>query len=154
MLAKVLLLALAVAAGPSAMAAEETIRDLPLAPQAGSGRCPAAVRVSESFETYEGGFRWTGTADLSGTASKPRLLRKSRGGAVWTAILLPEFHACRAAGLGKDEAARHVEVRAAGGRLDLMLRMAALRDANGSAPQLIKAGIRDGKPVWQWAGTD
>ena len=48
----------------------------------------------------------------------------------------------------------YLRLRFDGGQLRLILDMTGQLDPNGSTPSILSAEVRQGVPVWRWAGSD
>ncbi len=115
-------------------------------------RCPTAAAVIETLQPQrEASYGTDGQADLGAIASGWRLDRRDAFSASWTARVQPAFASCRA---GAASEAGHVQLRLWDGSARLTLEMIVLRDPNGYMPQITRAAVGGGVPVWSWAGSD
>lgn len=120
-------------------------------------RCPQSVVITETSQPYEGGYNVNGSAKLSQIAGPFAIATTDAFSVTWAAKLKPEYNRCQAtAGIRDREGytSSHLRMRFTEGKVYLILDMTGLQDANGFTPEIVNQTVKNGNPVWQWAGTD
>ncbi len=123
--------------------------------------CPTEIILNEkSRPYYEGGYTIDGNAKLDWLAGKFKVVASDEFSVTWSAKLQRKYQNCRAtAGIAitGDEAFRghsYLRMRFTKGNVYLILDMTGMYDANRFTPVILKKEVKDGDPIWTWAGTD
>lgn len=120
------------------------------------GACPKEVTLNEQGRPYtEGSYTKDGSASLSWLAEKFKIDQNDEFSVTWTAKLQRKYSNCQGtAGIADNEGHSYLRMRFTKGNVYLILDMTGMYDANGLTPSIVNQGIRNGNPVWSWAGTD
>jgi hypothetical protein len=126
-----------------------------------AGLCPSEVTVTETGRPYtEGSYTVDGIAKLDWLAGKFTIATTDRFSVTWQAKLQRKYQNCvAAAGFGYDAQERterhsYLRMQFDKGKVYLILDMTGRYDANSLTPVIIKKEVKDGNPIWTWAGTD
>ncbi|MEB3360915.1 MAG: hypothetical protein VKI42_02190 [Synechococcaceae cyanobacterium] len=133
----------------------------PLISRIPSGTCPDSLTLIETLQPYrEGSYGVDGRAPLEAIATGWRLAARDAFSATWVGSLRPALRRCTAsAGMTRRDNApqqghSYLRLRFSDGQAQLILDMTGLRDPNNYTPVIQSAGIKQGQPVWSWAGSD
>jgi hypothetical protein len=128
---------------------------------AGQSICPTEISISEQGRPYyEGGYTIDGSAKLDWLAGAFKIVASDEFSVTWGAKLQRKYQNCQAtAGIAKSEdepfqGHSYLRMRFTKGNAYLILDMTAMYDANRFTPVIIKKEVKDGNPIWTWAGTD
>ncbi len=123
--------------------------------------CPAEIILNEkSRPYYEGGYTTDGSAKLDWLAGKFKVVASDEFSVTWSAKLQRKYQNCRATAgiaIAGDEAFKghsYLRMRFSKGNVYLILDMTGMYDANRFTPVILKKEVKDGDPIWTWAGTD
>ena len=123
--------------------------------------CPTQVTLTQKARPYyEGGYTIDGSAKLDSIAGKFKVVASDEFSVTWGAKLQRKYQNCQAtAGIaltGKEPFQGHsyLRMRFTKGNVYLILDMTGMYDANGFTPVILKKEVKDGNPLWTWAGTD
>ncbi|MEI6329620.1 MAG: hypothetical protein ACOYN8_10925 [Pseudanabaena sp.] len=123
--------------------------------------CPTEISITEQGRPYyEGGYTIDGSAKLDWLAGKFKIVASDEFSVTWGAKLQRKYQNCQAtAGIAKSEdepfqGHSYLRMRFTKGNAYLILDMTAMYDANRLTPVIIKKEVKDGNPIWTWAGTD
>ena len=120
-----------------------------------TGTCPKQITLNEASAPYfEGGYTIDGSADLLDVAEPMAITNSDAFSVTFSSRLRSPFRQCLATAGSLDNPTSHLRVRLINGRLSLMLDMTGMQDANGYTPSITRQLVQNGKPVWQWGGTD
>ncbi|WP_055074564.1 hypothetical protein [Pseudanabaena sp. 'Roaring Creek'] len=123
--------------------------------------CPSEVTlIQASRPYYEGGYTLDGSASLSWLAQPFTLEKSDEFSATWVAKLQNKYRNCKAtAGITRVnnepfEGNSYLRMRFVNNKVYLILDMTGKTDVNGFTPVIVKKDVKDGNPIWSWAGTD
>jgi hypothetical protein len=123
--------------------------------------CPSEINLTETGRPYyEGGYTTDGTAKLDWLAGKFKIVASDEFSVTWGAKLQRKYQNCQAtAGIAMTDKEpfqghSYLRMRFAKGNAYLILDMTGMYDANRFTPVIVKKEVKDGNPVWTWAGTD
>ncbi len=123
--------------------------------------CPTEVSINEQGRPYyEGGYTIDGSAKLDWLAGAFKIVASDEFSVTWGAKLQQKYQNCQAtAGIAKSEdepfqGHSYLRMQVTKGKVYLILDMTAMYDANRLTPVIIKKEVKDGNPIWTWAGTD
>lgn len=118
--------------------------------------CPKTISLNQQGRPYtEGSYTNDGSANLGWLAGKFKIDHSDEFSVTWVGKLLPKYSGCQGtAGLADRERHSYLRMRFVKGNAYLILDMTGMYDANDLTPVIINQGVRNGNPVWSWAGTD
>jgi hypothetical protein len=138
-----------------------TLSVYPLNTRDNSPICPTELSLTQvSRPYYEGGYTIDGSASLGWFARSFKIEAGDQFSVTWVAKLQNKYQNCQAsASISKvnDENFQghsYLRMRFINGNAYLILDMTGIRDANGLTPVIIKKDVKNGNPIWSWAGTD
>ena len=147
---------------PNSVSAETlTLKVHPAGSKAIQPICPTQVTLTQKARPYhEGGYTIDGSAKLDSIAGKFKVVTSDEFSVTWGAKLQRKYQNCQAtAGIAltdKEPFQGHsyLRMRFTKGNVYLILDMTGMYDANGFTPVILKKEVKDGNPLWTWAGTD
>ena len=147
---------------PNSVSAETlTLKVHPAGSKAVQPICPTQVTLTQKARPYyEGGYTIDGSAKLDSIVGKFKVVTSDEFSVTWGAKLQRKYQNCQAtAGIaitGKEPFQGHsyLRMRFTKGNVYLILDMTGMYDANGFTPVILKKEVKDGNPLWTWAGTD
>jgi hypothetical protein len=145
----------------SSYAAPLTLKVHPVNSATAQAVCPAEINLNEkSRPYYEGGYTIDGTAKLDWLAGAFKVVASDEFSVTWVAKLQRKYQNCQATAgiaIADDEAFQghsYLRMRFIKGNVYLILDMTGMYDANRFTPVILKKEVKDGNPIWTWAGTD
>ena len=147
---------------PNSVSAETlTFKVHPAISKAVQPICPTQVTLTQKTRPYyEGGYTIDGSAKLDSIAGKFEVVASDEFSVTWGAKLQRKYQNCQAAAgivlTDKEPFQGHsyLRMRFTEANVYLILDMTGMYDANGFTPVILKKEVKDGNPLWTWAGTD
>ncbi len=147
---------------PNSVSAESlTLKVHPVNSKAVQPLCPSEVILTQKGRPYyEGGYTIDGSAKLDWLAGKFKVVSSDEFSVTWGAKLQRKYQNCQAAAgialTDKEQFQGHsyLRMRFTKGNVYLILDMTGMYDANSLTPAILKKEVKDGNPIWTWAGTD
>ena len=138
-----------------------TLKVYPVSSTAVPPACPTEIILNEQTRPYyEGGYTIDGNAKLDWLAGKFKVMASDEFSVTWSAKLQRKYQNCRATAgiaIADDQAFKrhsYLRMRFIKGNVYLILDMTGMYDANRFTPVILKKEVKDGNPIWTWAGTD
>lgn len=123
--------------------------------------CPQSLIAYETLRPYsQGGYATDGMIQLREVATDISVSQVGEFSVTWIGTLKPEYRNCQATAgivsLDDEDYQGHSYIRAQfiDGRVEAILDMTGVRDANNFTAEILYHGMREGNPRWTWGGTD
>lgn len=120
--------------------------------------CPSKIQTQESNAPYrEGGYEIYGSADFSSFAGPFQLIYADPFTVIWQARLKPLYAQCQGTAVPQPKMGdqdSHLRLKFLKGKVELVLDMSGVGDANGYTTGILYGKIKNGMPIWGYSGSD